>query len=376
MSIYTILTNVPLSVLDMIFTYCSTKDILTRLERVCMTWLNLSKNTKGVTCWNNVNFDIYENRASFEQVKSLINTFKQVKSLIDSRLGNGNEKCRLKMKLREIRLLDITNVPVLQLLYDFSFNIDLSFPNINLKDLCLFPSLEILDITISQSSRKQHKMELPSIRSLKSFTITNNVTNNVLIDFIIDGDKLPLLQSLTIRSDIIDKYKYNLCKFIHITGNIQNLKVCNMNGHFDRVFKTAPLLRELSIHNFVKDMFHPNVFTTLEILIARYPPSLFPEILKFVNLRHLSMPYTYCNIFIKKMSQILNTELPFLHSITIQKNVLYPKLKMLNSKPKMMNNKPNHAWYALVRSISRLRYINGCEREKWLKIFTKTKKNK
>ena len=87
--------------------------MLTKIERVCISWLKLSKYGEGFTCWNVVDLEYRQRLLSFDKFEILTG----------SRLGNGRHLTNLKIG----GLLQAITVPdSFQTLRELAFNTDVS----------------------------------------------------------------------------------------------------------------------------------------------------------------------------------------------------------------------------------------------------------
>ena len=46
-------------IIDIIFTYCSTKEMLLVIERVCVNFMSSSRNNRNKICWNNIDLSYH-----------------------------------------------------------------------------------------------------------------------------------------------------------------------------------------------------------------------------------------------------------------------------------------------------------------------------
>ena len=328
--------KLPSAIIDVIFTYCSTKEMLLIIERVCSLWLVISKNGRTTRCWNHV--DVTDNNCAYN-IQGII-------KLLNQRI---NRRQITSLYLKEVSSLD--SIFIFNKLHTLSFGCDFHSLEGILRqniynDLSLLTSLSKLTIEISDCVHWHrqnfiHKINIPSLSQLTDLTLINSSKRNISV--IIDGNAFSLLRSLRCTS------KDNINSFqVDFMNKISTLEICHIEHSDIRKddiwLKTAESLRSFCVRiiddtdeSYENDdltvRFHPNAITRLKILHI-ISGTYFNCLFKFINLSHLTIP---------EEAEIANTvpHLPFLTSLgvnhmndmtTKQTIELFPQVKYINGQ--------------------------------------------
>ena len=325
----------PSTIMDMIFTYCSTKEMLLTIEHVCSFWLSVSL-SKTSSCWNHINIS---GRIGIYKVDELIDLLnpriyrRQITSLSMKHLFSfDNISSFTKLRVLSIGMY-------IDLLEDN--NITNSIAELSL--LTLLTSLTLLfKRQIDKHWVNEHSMQFPiifpRIPELRDLIIVEDAGDDIYLT--INGDASPLLRSIRCKSN----YSGSTI-LVNFVGNVSNLEVCHIPEIWicnHNWLVTASSLRSLCIvHMNLEIIFHPNVISRLQIFHVSYGFHLTKNIdlFKLTNLSHLTLPPS-CSI--DELCKI-KTKLPLLSSI----HIMIPNQKSLSKS----------------KSLPWLFYINGVDKD-------------
>ena len=327
------LNTLPYSVIDMIFTYCSTREMLLNVERVNSLWYSISKRSTGC-CWNNVDLRFVDNPQNLNQIVMLLN--QRIEQHHIRQLGiNKHENNAVRITKNSGRytttylhcnyLFSLNNITCFTKLHTLSFTSHITLLE-RFDDLSLLTELSTLTIKISYCENiiSSHDFKIPSISGLKDLTLINKDALCYLT-MIINGNTSPLLRSVRCTSE------KNHGKFqVNLIGNVSNLEICHIGNSYldinDEWLKTASNLYSLSLGWIMRgyltvpikdlsELFHPTVLKKLKVLNVLEGLCLTNNdcLFKFINLRHITLPWRVSEAFIKN----IKIKLPFFISIHI-----------------------------------------------------------